>query len=616
MTVDRRLAPPALAAAAVLWLSLSDGGFFPQSWGWPTLVFLLVVAGFVVGADHVALPRLDRLLLTALGCFVCWSALSALWASGAELPIQSAELALLYVGAVAAFLLLGSPSLPVGVLAAVVPVAVYSLATRLVPDDVGTYQPQSGGYLLAGPTGYHNCLGMLCSIATLIGLGVVAYSHRTARRCAAAIALVVLLPTLYFTFSRGAVAVLGLGLLITAALDPRRLRFATTALVTLPLPLFLVWVCSRSGPLTRAGAPLESAARDGHRLAIFLCLAGALQVGVVVLVGKLERRVTSAPRMRRACVAVVACLGATVTAGALVRVGDPIAFVSRATDQFREASPEAAANLNDRLLTASSDSRSKYWAVAWREVSDKPLLGGGGETFRRYWLEYRRASSGVLNTHNLYLETLAELGPVGLLLLVVALGVPLTAAVTARHQPMVPVIAGAYTASLVHAAIDWDWQLPALTCGTLALGASLVIAARAPRLATHVTPAARVVGVFSLLALLVFVFAAQLGNNAEAAAQNASRRNDVHGELANARSAERWLPWAGQPRRLVGEALMAEGDVAAARVSFRKAVALERADWQAWRALGMTSAGAKRQRDLVAATRLNPIGMAGAVRRR
>lgn len=51
----------------------------------------------------------------------------------------------------------------------------------------------------------------------------------------------------------------------------------------------------------------------------------------------------------------------------------------------------------------------------------------------------------------------------GPLLLVGVLGPPLVAAARQRGSPLVPAALGAYLAFLFHAAVDWDWQVPAGT---------------------------------------------------------------------------------------------------------------------------------------------------------
>src|SRR5207249_5869156 len=126
--------------------ALENGGFYATSWAWPTIGFLLTIAIVALLADRLRFGRTELLLLFALAGLVFWTALSALWAPGAELPIQGAQLALVYLAGVAAFLLLDSVSLPLGILCAITPLAAHALATRLVPDHVGTYNPTAGGY--------------------------------------------------------------------------------------------------------------------------------------------------------------------------------------------------------------------------------------------------------------------------------------------------------------------------------------------------------------------------------------------------------------------------------------------------------------------------------------
>src|ERR687887_414150 len=121
--------------------------------------------------------------------------------------------------------------------------------------------------------------------------------------------------------------------------------------------------------------------------------------------------------------------------------------------------------------------RPHYWHVAWREVTLNPVLGSGAGTFERYWLLYRPVGSFARDAHNLYLETLAELGPIGLTLLLAALGLPLLV-LRGRRDPMLATAAAGYVAYLVHAAVDWDWELPAVTLCGLVCGCSLLVATR------------------------------------------------------------------------------------------------------------------------------------------
>jgi len=84
----------------------------------------------------------------------------------------------------------------------------------------------------------------------------------------------------------------------------------------------------------------------------------------------------------------------------------------------------------------------------------------------------------ALNAHSLYLETLGEVGIAGSVLLGAALAPPLVAGARARRDPLALAALAAYAAWLVHAALDWDWELPAVTLAALACAGAVLVAAR------------------------------------------------------------------------------------------------------------------------------------------
>jgi O-antigen ligase/polysaccharide polymerase Wzy-like membrane protein len=122
--------------------------------------------------------------------------------------------------------------------------------------------------------------------------------------------------------------------------------------------------------------------------------------------------------------------------------------------------------------------RPAYWKAAVADASAHPVLGSGAGSFDDFWLGHRTIGAFVEDAHSLYLETAAELGLVGLTLLGCALLVPLSSAISRRRQPLVPVAAAAYVTFLVHAGLDWDWEMPATTLAGLALAAALIGNAR------------------------------------------------------------------------------------------------------------------------------------------
>lgn len=128
-------------------------------------------------------------------------------------------------------------------------------------------------------------------------------------------------------------------------------------------------------------------------------------------------------------------------------------------------------------LPAMGD-RPSYWRVALEDAGMHPLLGSGAGSFDDIWIAHRPIAVNVRDAHSLYLEVLAELGPVGLALLLAMLAAPLVGAARARGRPVVAAAAAGYSAYLVHAGLDWDWEYPVVTLVGLACGAGLLIAAR------------------------------------------------------------------------------------------------------------------------------------------
>lgn len=254
---------------------------------------------------------------------------------------------------------------------------------------------------------------------------------------------------------------------------------------------------------------------------------------------------------------------------------------------------------------AASEQRAAYWRVALAAVRDQPVLGSGAGSWGRIWLEQRDVALATRDAHSLYLETLAELGPVGLALLLAVLVPPLVAALRARHRPLVPATAGAFAVFVLHAGVDWDWEVPAVSLAGLVAGCALLAAAREER---HVLgsrlPALGVAGALALLGGIGLA-----GNGAVAAAEEALAAGRwVPAERAAAR-AVRFAPWSAEARRLRGEAQAAQGRPRAAAASFRAGLERDGGDVELWLALARVTAGEERRAALRQAARLNPLGV-------
>ena len=116
--------------------------------------------------------------------------------------------------------------------------------------------------------------------------------------------------------------------------------------------------------------------------------------------------------------------------------------------------------------------RYAFWDVALAEFRGQPLIGSGSGAFAIAWRAQPDKAKPALDAHSLYLETLGELGLVGAAALALFLGsVGLCAAGLYRRAP--PAACGPLAGLLVfavHAGLDWDWEMPAVTGSRVAAG--------------------------------------------------------------------------------------------------------------------------------------------------
>ncbi len=529
-------------------LAAADGGYFPPAWGWTALIgFWVAAAWLVLGRAEVYGGRLGAIFLGAVAGLGGWTWLSLLWTENTTQTALEGFRLLAYVGVVAALVLVVrrelAPALLRGTTAAIALVSAYALATRLFPDRLGTYDPVAG-YRLSDPLGYWNGLGIFAAMGALLAVGLVARESRLLTRCLGGAALTILVATLYFTFSRGAWAALGIGLIAAFALDPRRLQYAVT-LIAVGIPAALaVLVCSSSEALTNRDSPLDAAVDQGHEVALLLGLLALAAAGGAALLALAERRVRPSPNARLAFAVVLAVLAAGALLGAFVRFGGPVSLVDRAYDAFK-APPEEldSTNLTTRLFTFTGGYRVELWTAAWDDYKANPVLGSGPGTYEEYWNLHRPIPHIVRDAHSLYLETLGELGLVGLLLLAIALGAPIVGAWGARREPLAIAAFGAYAAFLAHAAIDWDWELTAVTVPALACAAALIVL-RPSGVPLVPGPRLTVGAAVAAVALAGVALVGLVGAHAVAESREAvqSLPPDYAKAEKQARSARRWAP--------------------------------------------------------------------------
>jgi hypothetical protein len=599
--------------AATIGLAAANGGYFPGSWGWASLGFAWAAALALLVRRALALTRLELTMIGALAGLALWYLLSTLWSTSVPSSAFETERALVFPAGVAAVLLVARgrsvSALAGALLAAIALVDLYALATRLFPDRIGTFD-SIAAYRLQTPIGYWNGLGVFSVVGLLLALGVVARERRIVARALAGLVVPPVAATLYFTFSRGALIALAVALVVAVVVDPRRLQLLAVALPLAAPAALGVWLASRKTTLSTIGATVSAAAHDGHRLAAVIALLSLAAALVATGAALAERRVRVPSRARVAFAAAVAAAAVAVVAAGLVHYGGPAHAARQAWHSFTAPPVKTNGSLNKRLFSFSSNGRIDLWHAAWTETKAHPWLGGGAGSYEQWWNVHRPNGQKVRDAHSLYLETLAELGPVGLGLLVLALALPLVGAVRARVHPLVPALAGAYVAFLLHAVADWDWELSGVTLTGLLCGAGILLAARGDRPETEPRRPLRLAAVTGAVVVGAASVVILLGNTQLARSEAAARAGNPTKAIAQARSAARWMPWSSEPWRLRAEAEIASGFRAAARRSLATAIDKDPRDWRLWLDLARASEGARQRLALGRALRLNPLAPA------
>jgi hypothetical protein len=260
-------------------------------------------------------------------------------------------------------------------------------------------------------------------------------------------------------------------------------------------------------------------------------------------------------------------------------------------------------------LTEVGNNRGDNWQVAADAWTDRPLVGQGAGTYPLLWDRERPDTAEANDAHSLYLETLTELGLVGLVLLGLVVGALLVGSLR-RCREADRVLYGGVLAVIfawaVHAGIDWDWELPAVTMIPFALGGA-ALATSTPRIGPPARLTRLAIGI-GLLVLAITPVSIALSQFRLDASVEAFRKGDCMSSIDKALGSIDALSIRPEPFELLTYCNIQSGEFDLAERSARRAIRRDPRNWE-FRydlALAMAAAGRDAQAAIRQARRLNP----------
>jgi hypothetical protein len=629
---------PALLTAGVLCLVtfLAGGGLNLRPMT-TVEMGLTIGCGIAIAAIVVVAPvsRLGYGSWTAglLLAFAALSALSVIWSVQPDASWQAASRLLAYSGTFMLAVLLARvaprswAAVLGGVLLTCAVVCGYALLTKVFPNRLGTEQVVYYARLRE-PYGYWNATGLCAALGAICCMWLGARRNGHALLSALAYpALAIMLVTLMLAYSRGALVALALGIALWLCLVPLRLRAAVVLCVGgLGAGVVVAWDFSRQA-LTTDSATLPERIAAGHQLGVVLAAVLVALTLAGVAIGFLGGRHAPSAKTRRRAGAVLLSLPTVALLALVLALATShrglVGSVSHGLDSLTNPNASVPANGPGRL-TAIGSARARYWKEALEVFEAHPLVGAGAEGYATARLRYRTAPLKVQQAHGFVVQTLADLGLIGLLLVLALLAAWIVAAGRATHpfnrrwsgwrwRPW----SGTYTPERIglltmlcvvvtfglHSFVDWTWYVPGIAC--IALLCAGWLAGRGPLEQTPATleqtpaeagaqrtwalvpRAAAVAGAVAIAALLAAwaEWQPQRSQTASGDALALLAHNPV-AALAAAHTAVNRDPLSAEALITLAAVEHAAGQKSAAAATYAKAVHLQPSNWQTWEALG------------------------------
>jgi hypothetical protein len=279
-------------------------------------------------------------------------------------------------------------------------------------------------------------------------------------------------------------------------------------------------------------------------------------------------------------------------------------------DRFvADAPTNSVSDPRARLGEVYNSHRIAHWDVAMQAWRTDPWRGVGAGTFDLRWNHDRPYPINVTQAHSLYVETLSELGVVGAVALAaLLLGMVVAATTRWRRRPAAAAVLAVIAVWALHAAVDWDWEMPAVTAIPFLLAATAAtVPARRANGGRRRAPLVIGVGALALAVVLAVSTIGELRVDQGLRAYDSGECATASGRANQARSLPLTRP---EPYALLALCAARAGDAPAAVGFSRRAIAADPLDWE-WRYLESLVTGATGgdpRAPLREAVRLNPRG--------
>jgi O-antigen ligase len=614
----------ALPGALTVYFAFNAGGFFVGSQAVVTLLLLviLVLRATTASDPFGGLSGPVAIAAAALAAYAAWVLASAAWSDAPSRALLEFDRALLYLTALVLFgSFVRTPErlrwMLRMVALAIVLVCGIALITRVLPD-VWPVSPNLANDRLSYPITYWNALGLFAAFGVIFCLHLASSvsEPRTVRVLGSA-AMPVLAVTLLFTFSRGAIVAAAAALLIYGLVGRSR-ALPIALLAVLPSCAMALAVAYGADQLATQHPTTSAAVTQGHKVAVAVALC-AIAAGLLRwLLLRFDHRIALSmlprlsPRARLGGVT-----GVVAAALVFAVIANAPAAIGRQYDHFvGHDSVKDGGDFRARLTDPSNSHRLELWRADLNAFDADRLTGHGAGTFQVIWTQQRPNASSAVDGHSLYLETLAELGVVGALLLLatlVTLLVGLARRCRGPDRPLYAALLAVAVAWALHAGVDWDWEMPVVTLWLFALGGA-ALAASNQRERLIARPPARLARVLIGIGALVFAVTPARVAVSQArldASVKDFKRGNCTGAIDSALSSASALGARPEPYEVLGYCDSRLGQSRLALQSMRRAVERDPENWEFRYGLTVVRAVAGRDpRPSARATlRLDPRGL-------